>query len=73
MCRAGMGLTGIELRLFFGVGPQVDNTHQRLCPTKTLSVENVKAFRKAVQDDYYFQVRAPLPTRQTNRIRDSDS
>lgn len=39
---------------------QVDKSHEKLCPTKQLSVEDLKKFRKAVAEDYYFQVTVPL-------------
>lgn len=34
---------------------QVDKEHEKLCTTK-LTVDEVKKFRKAISEDYYFQV-----------------
>lgn len=40
----------------YDVSFRVDHENEKLCPQKELSAKELKKFRKAVKDDYYFQV-----------------
>ena len=44
----------------YDVSFRVDKEHEELCQ-KELTAKDLKSFRRAVKDDYYFQVRKSAP------------